>query len=706
MDRVGIIIVLVLLYGAMIVAGENDYDKAVEDPAAAGLARPSRTQYDYHEQERIMFIHLSPAAWQGNEWDDWSTPLEKINPAKLDTDQWCRAAKSWGANAILYVAKHVGGFCWWQTETSPYSIKNTPYKGGKGDVLDELAASCKKHGLKLGIYIYPGDRAEWGTPVGSGGRTNDPSKQEAYNKMFRQQYIEVLSRFKDDRGFINELWFDGSCIIPLSDIIDKYAPYATVLQSPDATIRWCGTESGKLGYPAWNSLSKKDLGTGLSTQAHGDPDGDGWAPLEADVPLLSHHWLWSKEKVKHRKSVNQLLEIYYKSVGRGGILLLNAAPNTDGLIPEGDMERYREFGDELSERFSNPKGTAKGAGKAFTIKFDKPVKVNQFAIMEDYRYGERIRKYVVEAKDVNGNWVVVNKGQSVGYKRIVMFEPIVAVQMSLRITENVGVPLVRSFEAFYVEGDNEFLEFAEDKGLVRSASTGKPARASEYHSEPYLPRYINDGNMSTRWATDIGSDQWWVEIDLKAVTEIDQVSIVEGWGRIRKFRIEYRSSENEEWETAVKGSTVGSNYLEKFEPVEGRYFRLNILKSTEEPSIWEWQLYSTNKTEGWRRCESLKPDEIKQGEGIVDVSKHITTPGQYLLRLDGFGIGNNVEKVSLFYNAAAVMDAMVTKLAPGLYNINHTAATTQEYKVRIKLEFTANTDGRFKPEVFIKRAHE
>ncbi|MCK5000329.1 MAG: alpha-L-fucosidase, partial [Anaerohalosphaera sp.] len=259
MRRAKFVFVVLLLFGAMAVAGDSDYQMAVNDPEAANLARPSEAQYLYHEQERIMFIHLSPATWQGNEWDNWSTPLERIDPAKLDTDQWCRVARSWDAKTILYVAKHVGGFCWWQTKTSPYSIKNTPYKVGKGDVLNELAVSCKKFGLKLGIYIYPCDREYWGTPVGSGGRTNDPSKQTQYNKMFRQQYIEVLSRFKDDPGFINELWFDGSCIIPLSDIIEKYAPNAAVLQSPDATIRWCGTESGKLGYPAWNSLAEKDL---------------------------------------------------------------------------------------------------------------------------------------------------------------------------------------------------------------------------------------------------------------------------------------------------------------------------------------------------------------------------------------------------------------------------------------------------------------
>ena len=118
---------------------------------------PSPEQIAWHEMELEMFLCFGPATWQNNEGDDLSTPLDKINPAKLDTNQWCEVAKSFGAKQIVYVAKHTGGFCWWQTDTTDYSIKNTPYKNGKGDVLAELSASCRKYGLKLGIYLYSSD---------------------------------------------------------------------------------------------------------------------------------------------------------------------------------------------------------------------------------------------------------------------------------------------------------------------------------------------------------------------------------------------------------------------------------------------------------------------------------------------------------------------------------------------------------------------
>ena len=139
---------------------------------------------------------------------------------KLDVNQWCEAAKSWGAKEILFVAKHTGGFCWWQTETSDYSVKNIAWKDGEGDLVDEVAAACKRHGLKLGMYIYPGDD-QWGARIGSGGRTSDPAKQEAYNKVLQTQWTEVLSRHSD---IIIELWFDvkDNLVMPNMNLIDVW----------------------------------------------------------------------------------------------------------------------------------------------------------------------------------------------------------------------------------------------------------------------------------------------------------------------------------------------------------------------------------------------------------------------------------------------------------------------------------------------------
>lgn len=437
-------------------------EAAINDPQAAYLARPTKAQYDYQERERILFLHLSPAAWQGEEWDKEITPLEAINPRSLSTDQWVDAARSFDAKTILYVAKHVGGFCWWQTESSAYSIKNTPYKQGKGDVLDELIASARKSGLQMGIYIYPGDQAHWGNRIGTGGITSDPAKQEAYNKVFRLQYAEVLSRFQAYPGLLNELWFDGSCRIDLQDLIRQYAPEALVLQGPMANLRWCGNEGGFLPYPSWNSLSIDDLKSGVATVNQSNPDGNAWAPLEVDIPNMGHRWIWSPANESDMRSVANLVKLYYQSVGRGGVFLLNASPDTSGLIPQSHMNVYKEFGAELKSRFSNPLGKKSGLGNSYRIKFNKPRTINQFMIREDYRYGERIRAFEVKVRNSRGEWKLVNRGSAVGSKRIVVFDDTEATEVSLEITKSVGKPLLREFSVYKLDGNNDFLKFPDD----------------------------------------------------------------------------------------------------------------------------------------------------------------------------------------------------------------------------------------------------
>jgi alpha-L-fucosidase len=393
-----------------------------------------------------MFACLDPCTWQGREYDNHSTSLSRINPTKLNTDQWCEVAISWGAKEILYVAKHTGGFCWWQTGTSEYSIRNTPYKNGKGDVLKELSESCKKYGLNLGIYVYPGDDT-WGAGIGSGGKTQDPSRQEAYNKVFRQQLIEVLSNY----GHITEVWFDGSCIIDVNDILGKYASESVILQGRKATLRWPGTESGKLFYPAWNTLSKSALNTGISTQYDDDPEGDAWAPLEADVTLYNHNWFWSAANEKKRRSLEELMEIYYKSVGYGGVLLLNSTPDTTGLIPAGDVKVYAAFGEEIIRRFNKPLCALNDtSGSYLEIEFRAPEKINHIILKEDYREGHRIRKYTIEGLE-GKEWIVLAEGSAVGRMKIDPFPAESVSKVRLKITKSVNMPLIRLFAVYNVE---------------------------------------------------------------------------------------------------------------------------------------------------------------------------------------------------------------------------------------------------------------
>ena len=202
-----------------------------------------------------MFIHFGLETWLDKESDDEPAleNLKLFDPPNLNVAQWVDVAESFGAKYIVLVAKHVGGFCLWQTDSTEYSIKNAPYQQGKGDILAELSRTCRRRGMQLGVYVYPGSLYH-GAGVGVGGKTDDPARQDEYNRMYRQQLTEVLSRY----GEMHEVWFDGSITIPVDDILKKHAANAVVFQGPRATIRWVGNERGHAPYPAWNSVNSED----------------------------------------------------------------------------------------------------------------------------------------------------------------------------------------------------------------------------------------------------------------------------------------------------------------------------------------------------------------------------------------------------------------------------------------------------------------
>lgn len=418
---------------------------AIAFRAERAAGKPTPEQIAWHEMEMEMFVCLDPCTWQNREYDDHSTPLTEINPEKLDTDQWCRVAQSFGAKQILFVAKHTGGFCWWRTDTTDYGIKNTPWRGGEGDVLADLSASCRRHGLKLAIYVYPGDDT-WGAPMGSGGRTRDPAKQEGYNKVFRQQMTEVLSRY----GPISEVWFDGSCVIEVGDILKKYAPKAMVFQGPHATIRWPGNERGVAPYPTWQTVNKKDALTGVSTAAHSDPEGDVWLPFEMDTTLLDHKWFWGENTDHMMKSVDTLMRIYYEAVGRGCVLLLNSTPDTTGLIPQPHVGRYLEFCEEIERRFGQSLAETKGLGKAVELDFEEPTVINHVITMEDIRNGHTVRGYLLEGL-VNEEWLELYRGSTTGYKKIDYFPDATVTRLRLRVVECRGKPVIDRLAAFRVD---------------------------------------------------------------------------------------------------------------------------------------------------------------------------------------------------------------------------------------------------------------
>ena len=394
-----------------------------------------------------MFLHFGPNTWQDKEYDDRSTPLASINPA-IDTDQWVDTAVGLGAKYVILVAKHAGGFCNWQTATTDYSIKSTGWRGGRGDVTADLSASCARRGILLGVYLSPRDDSQGARDAG---RCADADRQAAYNILYRQQLTELLTRY----GPIVELWLDGSSVVPTGDLVRRYAPDAMVFQGPQATIRWVGNEDGFAPYPAWNALARADAATGIATALHGDPAGEAWMPLEVDVSIRRPRWFWSPTNGANLLTADQLLEIYYRSVGRGAQLLLNIPPDDTGHIAAEDARVARAFGDEVRRRFgtpvaeTGPAGAAPGA-RGGTVQLEipgGPRRVDHVILQEDLAGGERVREYRLEAR-VEGAWTLLGSGSAIGHNRIHPVGPVTASALRLACTRVAAPPLIRRFAAF------------------------------------------------------------------------------------------------------------------------------------------------------------------------------------------------------------------------------------------------------------------
>jgi alpha-L-fucosidase len=406
----------------------------------SALARPSLNQQKWQDLEFGMFVHFAPNTWQNVESDNLSTPLSAIDPAKLDTDQWVDTALALGARYIVFVAKHQGGFCMWQTRTTEYSIRNTPWKGGKGDVLAEIAGSCRRRGLPLGVYVCPRDD-HFG--AGTGGICKTPELQRKYDAMYREQLTEVWSRY----GELVEIWFDGSTITPVGDLLKRYQPNAMVFQGPEATIRWVGNEDGFAPYPCWNGIDAAEARTGVATALDGDPNGTVWLPNEADVSIRRPDWFWSTTNARKVLSVDQLLSVYYRSVGRGAQLLLNIPADRDGLLPQPDCSVAAAFGSEIRRRFSRPVASTHGSEPSLVLTLDHPSRIDTIVVEEEIGFGERVRAYKLEGK-IDGAWRLLGEGSAIGHKRIQPVPPEEFIGVRLRITQSAGDARIRRFAVF------------------------------------------------------------------------------------------------------------------------------------------------------------------------------------------------------------------------------------------------------------------
>ncbi|MBU4459894.1 MAG: alpha-L-fucosidase, partial [Verrucomicrobia bacterium] len=267
--------------------------------------------------------------------------------------------------------------------------------------------------------------------------------------LFRRQWEEILGLCGPD--LLREVWLDGGCVIDLGDILRRMAPNAVVFQGRNATIRWVGNEEGIARDPNWNALRGAVLQTGVATQEHSNPDGDAWAPVECDTTLYTNKWFWNPANEARRKSLDHLMSLYVQSAGRGSVLLLNCTPNADGRVPDGDLARYREFGEAVGRNFGRPLAAVTNVRSA-SVELDLggARRVNCADLWEDYRLGHRIRAYTVEGRTGDA-WIALAQGTAVGRRKIDLFAPVTVDRVRVRVTDASGAPVIRRFQVHAVE---------------------------------------------------------------------------------------------------------------------------------------------------------------------------------------------------------------------------------------------------------------
>ena len=428
--------------------------RARESPAH--LPAPTPQQVAWHEAGVGLFFHWAPNVYQGGEGDNRSTPCDRINPDRFDANQWVQAVKAASAGYMIFVAKHVGGYCAWQTQTTDYSLKTSPWKQGRGDMLAELARACQARDVRLGVYLCPRDDTQG---AGDGGRARSPESQAAYNEIYRQQLTEILTQY----GPMFEMWFDGGNIVPIDDLIDRFSPGIISFQGRRAGgSRWVGTEHGFAPYPCWNTIDWKPGET--PKEGAGNPAGNAWCPAECDVSILRPAWFWSEGSDRHILSLDDLIEIYYLSVGRGVNLLLNAAPDSHGEVPAAQMKRLQEFGDEVRQRFAKSLATTRGDGNRLALDLGGEKTVDHLVLREDIRGGERVRKFVVDGQRADGQWLSLARGTQVGSRQIIPLPSTAVKAVRLTVQESLAPVTIRELSVFHVNRPVPKLAYREGGG--------------------------------------------------------------------------------------------------------------------------------------------------------------------------------------------------------------------------------------------------
>ena len=429
-----------------------------------GLVLPNEKQLEWADAELGIMIHYDMQVFNPDyEFRQWGThpDASTYNPDQLNTDQWLEAASKLGAKYAVLVAKHCCGFSLWPTEAHDYSVKSCPWKDGKGDIVADFIASCKKYNIKPGIYASTSANGYYHVDNPGVVQPGSPYTQAEYNAVVEKQLTELWGNYGD----LFEVWFDGGVLAEdrggakVGDLLIKMQPNAIAFQGPYGhpnLIRWVGNETGDAPYPCWatcDSTTNAD-GTKVISDLNGDPNAQFWCPGESDCTLRYNNtrqggWMWAPGEDDRLYNVKQLMGKYVSSVGRNTNMLLGIVIDNHGLVPEGDVKRLQEYGDEIKRQFGTPLATTKGKGPEVVLKVsDQPVSINRAIIQEDIAHGERILSYRLMGLNAAGEWQQLSEGTCVGHKRIELFDPIEVTQVKLEVTESKAKPLIRTLSVF------------------------------------------------------------------------------------------------------------------------------------------------------------------------------------------------------------------------------------------------------------------
>ncbi len=432
---------------------------------------PSRDQVRLQDMEMYAFLHYSLNTYTDQEWGFGNEDPKLFNPSRLDVRQWVRTCKGAGMKGIIFTAKHHCGFCMWPSAYTDYSVKSSPWKDGKGDVVKELAEACKEYGLRFAVYLSPWDR-------------NHPEYgREGYVTYFRNQLRELLTNYGD----IFEVWFDGANggngwygganetrkiertyyqWDETYELIRELQPHCIIWNDNAGRrgdLRWVATEAGYVGETNWSMLnstgavSRNDLHYGVE-------NGDVWVPGETNTSIRPG-WFYHESENGHVKSLTKLMEIYYKSVGRNSTLLLNFPIDKDGLIHAEDSIRGAVFYQMVRRIFDHPlkaKFRKTDGGRVLTLTFKQPTDFNRLMIREDITKGQMVKAFRVEAL-TDGKWTELHdiiseeparSMTTIGRKRILCFPTTKTTQIKVTIIDTKAQPVIAGMSA-YLAPDND-----------------------------------------------------------------------------------------------------------------------------------------------------------------------------------------------------------------------------------------------------------